>query len=78
MGHIEAPPKPTSPTVLDLFIEDARDWCRGRMWIPRALLLLVLVYRPQETRFLEETGFWRLRAGRTLRALPFPMSSKMV
>ena len=44
MGHIEAPPKPTSPTVLDLFIEDARDWCRGRMWIPRALLLLVLVY----------------------------------
>jgi hypothetical protein len=44
MGHIEAPPKPTSPTVLDLFIEDARDWCRGRMWIPRAILLAVLAW----------------------------------
>ena len=25
-------------------LEDARDWARGRMWVPRALLLLVLVY----------------------------------
>ena len=44
MGHIESAPRPTSPTALDLFLDDARDWCRGRMWIPRALLLLILVY----------------------------------
>lgn len=44
MGHIEAVPTPTGPSVLDLFIEDARDWCRGRMWIPRAILLVYLVY----------------------------------
>ncbi len=29
---------------LDEFLSDARDWSRGRMWIPRALLLLYLVY----------------------------------
>jgi hypothetical protein len=29
---------------LETFLDDARDWCRGRMWIPRAILLLVLVY----------------------------------
>lgn len=37
------------PEWLEPFLEDARDWCRGRMWIPRALLLAYLVY-----------GFWRL------------------
>jgi hypothetical protein len=25
-------------------LADARDWCRGRMWFPRALLLAFLVY----------------------------------
>jgi hypothetical protein len=25
-------------------LADAREWCRGRMWIPRALLLAYLVY----------------------------------
>jgi hypothetical protein len=25
-------------------LQDARDWARGRMWIPRALLLVYLVY----------------------------------
>jgi hypothetical protein len=24
--------------------DDAREWARGRMWVPRALLLLILVY----------------------------------
>jgi len=44
MGHIEAAPKPNAPTALDTFLDDAGDWCRGRMWIPRAILLLFLVY----------------------------------
>ncbi len=26
------------------FLNDARDWSRGRMWLPRALLLLILLY----------------------------------
>ncbi len=26
------------------FLDDARDWARGRMWIPRALLLIILIY----------------------------------
>jgi hypothetical protein len=30
--------------MMEPFLAEARDWCRGRMWIPRALLLLVLVY----------------------------------
>ncbi len=29
---------------LEEFLSDARDWARGRMWIPRAILLLYLVY----------------------------------
>jgi hypothetical protein len=44
MGHIESAPQPTAPTFLDTFLEDAREWCRGRMWIPRGFLLLFLVY----------------------------------
>jgi len=44
MGHIEAAPQPKQPTFFDTFVEDARDWCRGRMWIPRGILLLFLVY----------------------------------
>jgi hypothetical protein len=44
MGHLEPAPQPTAPTLLDSFLDDARDWCRGRMWIPRALLLFFLVY----------------------------------
>jgi len=44
MGHIEPAPKPREPTALDTFLDDAREWCSGRMWIPRAILLLVLVY----------------------------------
>lgn len=32
------------PTWAEEFVGDAREWARGRMWIPRALLLLYLVY----------------------------------
>jgi len=31
------------PLLAEL-LADARDWCRGKMWIPRALLLAFLVY----------------------------------
>ena len=30
--------------MIEQIIDDARDWARGRMWIPRAVLLLYLVY----------------------------------
>ena len=32
------------PPALQEFLDEAREWCRGRMWIPRAVLLLYLVY----------------------------------
>ena len=37
------------PEWAEPLLDDAREWCAGRMWIPRALLLAYLVY-----------GFWRL------------------
>ena len=30
--------------MIEQIVDDARDWARGRMWIPRAVLLLYLVY----------------------------------
>lgn len=30
--------------MLHAVLDDAREWCRGRMWVPRALLLLILVW----------------------------------
>ena len=30
--------------MIEELLDDARDWARGRMWIPRAILLLYLVY----------------------------------
>ncbi|HET7711517.1 MAG TPA: hypothetical protein VFL80_06270 [Thermoanaerobaculia bacterium] len=54
MGRIEHPatsrPSPGVPPLLAAFLEEAREWCHGRSWIPRALLLLYLVYA--EARFL--------------------------
>jgi hypothetical protein len=44
MGHIETASTPAPGTWWDEFLEDAGDWAEGKMWIPRALLLLVLVY----------------------------------
>ena len=32
------------PPLAQDFLEEAREWCAGRMWIPRAILLLYLVY----------------------------------
>src|SRR5689334_11588496 len=36
---------PETPRLryLATFLDDARDWARGRSWIPRALLLLILI-----------------------------------
>ena len=39
-----------SREALEEFLDDAREWCAGRMWIPRAMLLAYLVYA--EIRFL--------------------------
>ena len=32
------------PAWLESFLDEARDWCGGKMWFPRALLLAYLVY----------------------------------
>jgi hypothetical protein len=44
MGHIETASTPAPTTWWDQFLDDAGDWAEGKMWIPRALLLLILVY----------------------------------
>ena len=44
MGHIETASTPAPITWWDQFLDDASDWAEGKMWIPRALLLLILVY----------------------------------
>ena len=44
MGHIETASTPALTTWWDQFLEDAGEWAEGKMWIPRALLLLILVY----------------------------------
>jgi hypothetical protein len=44
VGHIEAPRSMQQPSRLDDFFSEAAEWCAGRMWWPRALLLLYLVY----------------------------------
>jgi hypothetical protein len=44
MGHFETASTPAPGTWWDEFLEDAGDWAEGKMWIPRALLLLILVY----------------------------------
>src|SRR5438045_2350712 len=36
--------RPKRPPLHSELLADARDWCRGKMWIPRALLLAFLVY----------------------------------
>jgi len=55
MGKIEpagASTSPQFPPWLEEFLADAEEWARGRMWIPRALLLLYLVYA--DIRFLRD------------------------
>jgi hypothetical protein len=57
MGKIESarahstPSTPFPPAVQE-FLDDAREWCGGRMWIPRALLLAYLIYA--DIRFLRD------------------------
>ncbi len=67
MGKIEAAnarTRPQFPTWLEEFLSDARDWSRGRMWIPRALLLLYLVYA--DIRFLRDPMSRTMFSGMTL------------
>lgn len=40
----QAPPAPLIVRFAQDKLHEARDWARGRMWIPRALLLVYLVY----------------------------------
>jgi hypothetical protein len=49
---------------LSEFLEDARDWARGRMWIPRALLLAYLVYA--DVRFFRDPTHGTIFSGITL------------
>ena len=52
MGRFETPqehvgsstPSLPLPPFLREMADDAREWCRGKLWIPRALLLAFLVY----------------------------------
>ena len=45
MGRIDtAKPQRQLPPWATDFLAEAEEWARGRMWIPRALLLLYLVY----------------------------------
>ncbi len=55
MGKIESArttAAPQLPEWLVTFLTDAEEWARGRMWIPRALVLLYLVYA--DIRFLRD------------------------
>jgi hypothetical protein len=64
MGRIEAAPRPSEPTRLDALREEAEGWANGRMWIPRALLLLYLLYA--EIRFLRDPMSSTMFSGITL------------
>lgn len=67
MGKIESARATTAPQIPEWaapFLEDAADWARGRMWIPRALLLLYLVYA--DFRFLRDPLSSTMFSGITL------------
>jgi len=67
MGKIESAHAPTGPQLPDWltdFLEDAEDWAKGRMWVPRALLLLYLVYA--DFRFLRDPLSSTMFSGITL------------
>ncbi len=67
MGKIESAhtqPSRQLPPWLETFLSDAEDWARGRMWIPRALLLLYLVYA--DVRFLRDPDSSTMFSGITL------------
>ena len=50
--------------VVRQFLEDAAEWARGKMWIPRAILLAYLVYA--DIRFLRDPMSSTLFSGITL------------
>src|SRR5512132_1773859 len=67
MGKIESAHAPTGPDLPDWvtdFLSDAEDWAKGRMWIPRAALLLYLVYA--DFRFLRDPLSSTMFSGITL------------
>lgn len=67
MGKFEAAhaqPATSFPPWAQTFLDDAEDWARGRMWIPRALLLLYLVYA--DFRFLRDPSSGTMFSGITL------------
>lgn len=49
---------------LEEFLSDAQEWARGRMWIPRAILLLYLVYA--DFRLFRDTESSTMFSGITL------------
>ena len=55
---------PHLPPWLEQFLEDASDWAKGRMWIPRAILLAYLVYA--DIRFLRNPLSSTMFSGITL------------
>lgn len=67
MGKIESARATAVASVqnwLTGFLSDAEDWARGRMWIPRAVLLLYLVYA--DFRFLRDPLSSTMFSGITL------------
>src|SRR6476646_11631807 len=67
MGKIESARATSSPQLPDWvtdFLSDAEEWAQGKMWIPRAMLLLYLVYA--DFRFLKDPMSSTLFSGITL------------
>lgn len=52
------------PGWYDAFLGEAREWCAGRSWLPRAILLAYLVYA--EVRFLRDPLSSTMFSGITL------------
>jgi hypothetical protein len=64
MGHIDVVQPSEPQTWWDQFLEDAGEWAEGKMWIPRALLLAVLVYI--EILKIHDNSRWTIFYGITL------------
>ncbi len=62
-AHLEQPAGELQVWLTELF-DEARHWSRGRMWVPRALLMVYLVYA--EVRFLRDPLRSTLFSGITL------------
>src|SRR6266508_5155120 len=67
MGKLESAKATTVrqlPSWLEEFLDDAQTWARGRMWIPRALLLAYLMYA--DFRLFRDTESSTMFSGITL------------